>query len=668
MKKSNLFLFFALFVIISFCFVNKSFAQVYNNEETGFIYNIGTQPDGKIIIIGDFTSYNGVERNGIARLNSDGSLDMSFNPGMGIKYGSISSSSFDYFRSVYIQPDGKIIIIGHFLSYNGVERNGIARLNSDGSLDMSFNPTGLTQKIGENATYKRFHSFIVQSDGKMILAGSYASFNFVDNKPIVITSEDDDPRKEYLIRLNSDGSLDTSFNFESEQYNPVIDLVVQLDGKIIINIEEDGLLRLNSDGSLDTSFNISLGEIEDVFAIELQQDGKIIATVFSLNESLDNNSSQIYNIRLNLDGSLDTNFNDATKEDYVFTPYIQPDGKIILSTSLVNIVDYPKNSIMRLNSDGSVDTSFNSGLKENSIVSSTSIQKNGKILVVLLPNEESSETNTSSLVRLNSDGSLDTSFDIESESDNPNDNIIIPNTLIELPMQSELDNAEDAPARLRGQLLLQVEDHGRIWYIDLNGKRYEVTFANALSLFQKLSLGISNKDLNNIPLSTEDKTSSTGNKLKGQLLLQVEDHGRIWYVDLNGKRWEVTWNNLMDLFTKLSLGITNADLSKISMGEVLVVDNIDTDSDGLTDTQESIYKTDPNNPDTDEDGYLDGEEVNNGYDPLKSGVDTDSDGLTDTQESIYKTDPNNPDTDEDGYLDGEEINNGYDPLKFINIK
>jgi len=54
-----------------------------------------------------------------------------------------------------------------------------------------------------------------------------------------------------------------------------------------------------------------------------------------------------------------------------------------------------------------------------------------------------------------------------------------------------------------------------------------------------------------------------GNRLKGKLLLQVEDKGRIWYVDFNGKKWEVTWANLMTLFQSLALGITDADLSKI---------------------------------------------------------------------------------------------------------
>lgn len=160
--------------------------------------------------------------------------------------------------------------------------------------------------------------------------------------------------------------------------------------------------------------------------------------------------------------------------------------------------------------------------------------------------------------------------------------------------------------RLSGKLLLQVEDKGRIWYVSTkDNHRYEVTFANALPLFQKQALGISNANLYKIPIHINSVTkeqdmdkdgfsdfsevqagynpeiasnllqrgndklkldSSLANSLKGRFLLQVENKGRIWYVDANGYRWEVTWNNLMSLFRQLALGINNTDLNKIASG------------------------------------------------------------------------------------------------------
>jgi endonuclease YncB( thermonuclease family) len=130
-------------------------------------------------------------------------------------------------------------------------------------------------------------------------------------------------------------------------------------------------------------------------------------------------------------------------------------------------------------------------------------------------------------------------------------------------------NAEDLGSRLKGKLLLQVNQGGRIWYVNpTDSKRFEITFANALPLFENFALGITNKDLDDIPKHSDDWTSVVGNRLKGKLLLQVEQSGRIWYVDFNGKRWEVTWANLMTLFESLALGITDEDLNQISTGDL----------------------------------------------------------------------------------------------------
>src|SRR3989338_3238369 len=138
-------------------------------------------------------------------------------------------------------------------------------------------------------------------------------------------------------------------------------------------------------------------------------------------------------------------------------------------------------------------------------------------------------------------------------------------------MPINFTSAKTISERLGGRLLLQVEQGGAIWYIDTNDlHRYSVTWANALSLFEKLSLGITDNDLSKIPITGSDQTSNLPmrTRLKGKLLLQVQQGGAIWYVDKDGYRHSVTWNNLLPLFQKLSLGITNADLDKISIGEL----------------------------------------------------------------------------------------------------
>src|SRR6185295_2728148 len=94
---------------------------------------------GKIIIGGGLTYYNGMPRQFLARVNPNGSLDATFDPGM---------SANNEVRSLAVQPDGKIIIGGLFTTYSGTSRNRIARLNADGSLDTSFDPgTGASSTV-----------------------------------------------------------------------------------------------------------------------------------------------------------------------------------------------------------------------------------------------------------------------------------------------------------------------------------------------------------------------------------------------------------------------------------------------------------------------------------------------------------------------------------------
>ncbi|EKE67204.1 delta-60 repeat domain-containing protein, partial [Oceanibaculum indicum] len=161
------------------------------------------QPDGKILIGGRFTSYDGTTRNRIARLNTDGSLDTSFNPGSGAD---------DNIYALVLQPDGKIMIGGNFTSYDGTARNRIARLNANGSLDTSFDPGS-----GANSTVQ---TIMLQPDGKILFGGSFSRY--------------DEMARMRFARLNANGSLDTSFDPGNGANNTVYSIAVQPDGKILI--------------------------------------------------------------------------------------------------------------------------------------------------------------------------------------------------------------------------------------------------------------------------------------------------------------------------------------------------------------------------------------------------------------------------------------------------
>ncbi|MEY3470703.1 MAG: hypothetical protein RLZZ223_53, partial [Candidatus Parcubacteria bacterium] len=132
------------------------------NIGTGFnnwVYSLALQSDGKILVGGDFTSYQGVGANYIIRLNSDGSRDTSFNLGTGFN---------DSIASLALQSDGKILVGGWFSNYNGDTVNRIVRLNSNGSIDSSFNiGTGFNGSV---------YSLALQSDGKILVGGYFTSY------------------------------------------------------------------------------------------------------------------------------------------------------------------------------------------------------------------------------------------------------------------------------------------------------------------------------------------------------------------------------------------------------------------------------------------------------------------------------------------------------------
>jgi uncharacterized delta-60 repeat protein len=344
------------------------------------------QSNGKIIIAGQFTDYNGVGRSRIARLNADGSLDTSFDPGMGANSTILTTA---------IEADGNIIIGGLFTQYNGVEINRIARLNADGSLDTSFNPG-----TGANSTV---FSTAIQADGKIIIGGGFTQYNGVGRNRIA--------------RLNGDGSLDTSFNLGSGVGNTVETTAIQANGKIIIGgnfstyngVGRNRIARLNPDGSLDTSFDPGTGANSTVFSTAIQEDGKIIiGGGFTQYNGVTKNRIT----RLNADGGLNTSFNPGTgANSTVFSTAIQVDGKIIIAGQFTEYNGLGRNRIARLNTDGSLDTFFNPGTGASNTVQTTAIQSDGKIIIGGLFTQYDGVA-INRIARLNADGSLDTSFDL----------------------------------------------------------------------------------------------------------------------------------------------------------------------------------------------------------------------------------------------------------------
>ena len=204
---------------------------------TGNVYCTLLQPDGKIIVGGAFTSFNGSTANRLIRLNPDGSRDASFDT-------SIAASS-GIIYSVAMQADGSLIVGGSFVNYNGVSASRIARILPNGNLDTTF-----AIGTGANSLVEEAH---IQQDGKIILGGSFVSFNGTACGRI--------------IRLNTNGTVDASFVQGAGFDANISALTTQADGKIMVGgdflvyngIVVNRIIRLNPDGTLDASFISGIG-------------------------------------------------------------------------------------------------------------------------------------------------------------------------------------------------------------------------------------------------------------------------------------------------------------------------------------------------------------------------------------------------------------------------
>ncbi|MET3025476.1 T9SS type A sorting domain-containing protein [Flavobacterium sp. UW10123] len=371
----------------------------FSNGIEGTIYSIALQDDGKIIVGGTFIKFNNTTQNYLIRLNPDGTKDFTFDIGSGFTSKKNDNNFLGVVSSILIQNDGKILVGGNFIEYQGTSQKYLIRLNSDGSKDSSFDiGTGF-----DNGVY----CIARQNDGKIIVGGM---FDYFQGR---ISSN--------IARLNNDGSEDKTFKKGNGFDYYVKSLIIQPDEKIIASgffYEYDGnikrhLVRLNKDGTNDTSFYIKNGFNFRVDAIALRQDGKIMVGGAFTNYSLTDN---YHLIRLNTDGSMDTSFKIGNGFSIYNGPTvnsinIQPDGKLILGGDFTSFQDLNENYLIRLNENGSKDPSFDIGSGLNNVVNIVTIQSDNKIVVGGKFNKYQG-IHQKNLIRFNDDGSKDESLNI----------------------------------------------------------------------------------------------------------------------------------------------------------------------------------------------------------------------------------------------------------------
>ena len=361
--------------------------------DTSFVVGTGTnntvvaitlQSDGKILIGGNFAAYNGTLSPRLARINPDGTFDNTF---------IVSNGADQTVMSIVVQPDNKILVSGFFISFGGVAKNGITRLEPNGSNDQTFNVEGQDAVVT---------SVALQQDGKMIVGGSFSQIAGA--------------ARPCLARLNSDGTNDPTFNPGSGIGPQVINKVsLHADGKAVVNgsfmtyngTANGGSVRINSDGTHDTNLASASAMVGNLHALAPQADGKIIV---GGSFTTVGGTSRLNIARLNANGTNDATFNPGSGANSpVYATAVQPDGKIVIGGNFTVYNGVTVNRIVRVNVDGSVDQTFATGSAMNNAVESLALQADGKVLVGGGFTTFNGAT-VNRLVRLNTDGTLDTTF------------------------------------------------------------------------------------------------------------------------------------------------------------------------------------------------------------------------------------------------------------------
>lgn len=319
--------------------------------------------DGKIVLVGR-ANLNPAYAIAVARYNTNGSLDTSFN-GTGKVTTAINDDSFAA-SGVAVQPDGKIVVVAAPI-YAVAPRALVCRYNANGTLDTSFNGNGvlLTDFFG-GFTPK----VALQADGRILICGD---------------------TQFAVLRLNTDGTYDTTFNgtgkvvtqFTSGSTGAATGLAVQSDGKIVAvggynppaggGVGSFAVVRYNSDGSLDTFFGGGTGKVTTSFGasagatdVTIQNDGKIVVAGGQAGSS----DTDFAVARYNADGTLDTTFNGTghvatpvrpNAYDYLNSVAVQTDGCIVVCGFSTGDGQVPV--LVRYLPSGALDPSFASNGK-----------------------------------------------------------------------------------------------------------------------------------------------------------------------------------------------------------------------------------------------------------------------------------------------------------------
>jgi len=366
--------------------VDPAFNTAYTIS--GQITEITELSDGRLMLGGNYSGFELSYMFGLSRAHPEGALDRTFNPGWGVN---------NEVRALAVQPDGKTIISGQFSRVNTTWTPGIARVNTDGTFDPTFDAgTGLFR----NAT-----DIKVRPDGRILVSGMY----LYDGQEVGD-----------VIQLEPDGTIDPSFDPQCGTSSGVSDMAILADGRTLVcgnfatidGIARRAVARLNEDGSVDESFDVGVGPVGALLeSMAVMADGRIVVAGTC---TLWSGQAVGRIMRLLPNGAPDPSFNTGTGfNSYVHNVLAMPDGRVVASGPFTSFNGVARNGIARLNVDGSLDTTFDPGTGLDGNWSTLLLDFEGNVIVGGLFETVNGQP-LSHIVRLTTSGAVDPDFTIGS--------------------------------------------------------------------------------------------------------------------------------------------------------------------------------------------------------------------------------------------------------------
>lgn len=384
----------------------------FNAQVNATVWSVAAQPDGRVVFGGDFGSVGGVERIRIARVRGDGQLDPAF----------VTPGGADArLRAVAVEPDGNVLLGGHFGKVGGVNRRFLARVQglataAGGELEFSAARYTVSEALPSVTIEVRRsgNTGSAVSVGFSTANGTATAGDYTPQIGGILNFAAGEALKPITIALRSDTLVEDTETFSVTLENPTGGAALGATPVAVVNIEDND--TATQPGSIDGLFagRIAAGGGYYSYVTLIQTDGRIIAAGH-FNEA--NGSSRNRIARFRPDGSLDPSFLAAAwLNGPVYCGAIQTDGKILIGGGFTIANGVTRNRMARLNADGTLDRSFDPGAGANSDVYSILLRPNDDILVGGIFSVFAGQPSSAYLVRLFSDGTVDSTFTGEPNS------------------------------------------------------------------------------------------------------------------------------------------------------------------------------------------------------------------------------------------------------------